>query len=414
MICHVSKTTRNRLLALACLLVFLALGALFYVNWVVQRPFAVILFLADNLTVSSLTPARHYAGGADHRLEIEKFPHLAVLSSHANDFAVADSASASVPFARGSKANNGSLAPARPGAPWLLELARKSGRATGLVSNASITDAAAAAFYADTPDPLDYPLIARQLLESFRADVFLGGGAADFLPVASGGRRTDERDLLSEAVKSGVDVVRSEPELEALPSWRAPKTVGLFSMGNLHFADELVGGAGQPDLASLVRQAIRLLQYNPRGYLLVVDAGLAGKSAAQNEGERTLREILALDQAVAEALRYAGKDALVVVAGKRSVGGLRLNGFPFRNDKGAAILGINPQGVPSITWSTGPESGTHTGTQGPVSSEPAASRRAAGIETAEDLLAVGQGPGTEQLSGFRDNTLVFEILREAL
>jgi alkaline phosphatase len=298
--------------------------------------------------------------------------------------------------------------------PNLVEIARQRGRSTGIVSNASITDATAAAFYAETADPLDYPVIARQLAEAQGVDVIMGGGAADFLPDAQGGRRSDARDLIQEMRDKGYDVVRSELELEGTPSWRTPKTLGLFSMGNLNFADEFAAEAGQPTLSTMVRNAIRLLQYNARGYLLIVDAGLAGKSAAQNEGERTLREILALDEAVAEAVRYAGPKALILVVGKRNVGGLRLNGYPFRNDKGAGLLGINAQGAPSITWSTGPESGTRTSPEGPVSTEPAASKRAAAIGVAEDAVAVGSGPGSEALKGFQDNTEIFRIVQKEL
>jgi len=104
-----NKKTRNRLLALFCLMVFLVLGSLFYVNWVVQRPFAVILFLVDNLTPSVLTPARNYAGGADHRLELEKFPNLALITTHAVDFAVSDSSAASSSIATGHKGKRGLL-----------------------------------------------------------------------------------------------------------------------------------------------------------------------------------------------------------------------------------------------------------------------------------------------------------------
>lgn len=411
-----NKKTRNRLLALGCLLVFLALGGLFYINWVVQRPFAVIVFLADNLTPSVLTPARNYQGGADHRLQIEKFPNIALVTTHANDFAVPDAAAAASSIATGQKGNNGMLGVnAGKGAlPTLVEIARQRGRATGIVSNASITDATAAAFYAETSDPLDYPVIARQLVESQGVDVIMGGGAADFVSDGQGGRRNDARDLIQEMRDKGYDVVRSESELEGTPSWRSPKTLGLFSMGNLNFADEFAAEAGQPSLSTMVRNAIRLLQYNARGYLLIVDAGLAGKSAAQNEGERTLREILALDDAVAEAVRYAGPKALILVVGKRNVGGLRLNGYPFRNDKGVGLLGINAQGAPSITWSTGPESGTRTSPEGPVSTEPAASKRAAAIGVAEDAIAVGSGPGTEALRGFQDNTEIFRIVQKEL
>ena len=50
-----SSKIRNRFIALGCLLAFVGLGVLFYVNWVVQKPFAIILFLTDNLPTSSLT-----------------------------------------------------------------------------------------------------------------------------------------------------------------------------------------------------------------------------------------------------------------------------------------------------------------------------------------------------------------------
>jgi alkaline phosphatase len=285
---------------------------------------------------------------------------------------------------------------------------------TGLVSNASLTDATPAAFYASTSDPLDYMTISRQLAENPTIDILLGGGAADFLPTLQGGRRQDGRDLLQEMRDRGYDVALTQAELEQTPRWRSPKTLGLFAMGNLAFADEVAVAATQPSLATMVRHAIQLLQYNQRGYLLVVDAALAGKSGTQNEGERTLRELLALDDAVREAKAYAGEDALIIVAGKRNVGGLRLNGYPFRNDKGAGLLGTNAQGVPSITWSTGPESGTRVTPEGPVSTEPAASKRAAAIGTAEDSVVVATGPGSEKIHGFLDNTDLFRIVEKGL
>ena len=401
---------------MVCLLVFLAVGVLFYVNWVVQRPFAIILFLSDNLGSSALTSARIYAGGADYRLEIEKFPHLALLTTQANDFAVADSAAAAGAIATGQKPNNRTLRleAGRAPLPTLMELAHRSGRATGIVSNTSLTDATAAAFYAKTTDPLDFQAIALQLAETPDVNVFLGGGAADFLPDTKDGRRKDGRDLILEMRNRGYDIVRNQQEMESTPLWRAPKVLGLFSMGQLAYAGEVQVSAAQPSLAEMVLQAILQLQYNPKGYLLVVDAGLAGKASSQNEAERTLKEIVALDQAVSVARRYAGDKALIVVAGKQNSGGLRLNGYSFRNDKGAAILGINAQGVPSLTWSTGPGSGQTMTLDGIAHTEPSAFTTAAAVGTAEDAIAVSAGPGSEELVGFRDNTDVFHIIQKGL
>ena len=411
-----SKKLRNRLLALVCLFVFLGVGVLFYVNWVVQRPFAIVLFLSDNLTPSALTAARIYAGGADNRLEMEKFPHLALLTTQANDFAVADGAAAAGAVATGRKANNRSLRfeGGKAPLPTLIQLARQSGRATGIVSNNSLTDATAAAFYAGTADPLDTERIARDLAESSDINVLLGGGGADLLPDSKEGRRRDGRDLILEMRNRGYDIVRSLQEMENTPQWRAPKVLGVFSKGPMAFADEVQASASQPSLSDMVRQAIQLLQYNNRGYLLVVDSGLAGTAAQQSQGERTLKEILELDRAVGTALAYAGEDALIIVAGRTNPGGLRLNGYPFRNDKGAAILGINAQGIPSLTWSTGPGSGPNPSPEGLSKTEPTAFQTADAIGTAEDVIAVSKGSGTETLQGFQDNTDIFRVIRQGL
>ena len=402
------------MLAFGCLLVFLVLGSFYYVNWVVQRPFAIILFLSDNLTPSVLTPTRNYAGGADHRLAMEGLPHVALISTHANDFAVADAVAATGAIATGRKGNKGELGVEHDNKrlPTLLELADRRGRATGIVSNASLTDATAATFFSSTNDELDYTTLALELSSLQFIDVMLGGGAGDFLPAIENGRRNDGRNLFREMRDAGFDVVRTESELLEVPTWRSPKTIGVFAMNNLNFVDQFSSEAGQPSLALMVRKAIQLLQYNAKGYFLVVDAALSGKAASQNEAERTVREMLALDEAVAEALRYAGADSLIIVAGKRSVGGLRLNGFPFRNDNGAALVGTNAQGIPSFTWSTGPGSGTHATDSIATSTEPSARQLAAGIEVVEDSLALGSGPGSESLHGFMDNTQIFQILNK--
>jgi alkaline phosphatase len=413
-----SSKIRNRFIALGCLLAFVGLGVLFYSNWVVQKPFAIILFLTDNLTTSTLTAARIYQNGADTRLNLEKLPNLGLITTHAQDFAVSDPAAAATAIATGQKVNNRSLGLDASGKPLvnLFDLARKRGRATGLVSNAAISDTTPAAFFARTGNPQDSQDIAAQLVDAGNIDVILGGGQADFLPEHKEGRRKDGRDLLIEMRRKGYDIAENKSELENIPSWRAPKLLGIFSSGNLAFADEIQSAGPQPTLAEMVRIAIQLLQYNAKGYLLVVDCGLTGKAASQNEGERMLRELLALDEAVASAVRFAGEDSLVLVVGKQSIGGIRLNGYPFRNDKGVAIVGINAQGIPSLTWSTGP------GTRAPSpevsdaspANEPSAVPAPVAIGVAEDGIVVGAGVGSEDLQGFRDNTEIFRVISENL
>jgi alkaline phosphatase len=415
-----SNKIRNRFLALVLLLAFIGLGMLFYVNWVVQKPFAIILFLTDNLNTPSLTAARIYKGGADHRLSLESLPQLGLITTQAADFAVSDTAAAVTAIATGQKVNNRSVGVDSSGKPLenLIDLARANGRLVGLVTDSAISDPTPAAFFAKSGDPLDASAIVAQLADAPVLDVILGGGEAEFLPEHKEGRRKDGRDLMLELRRKGYDIARNKSEMENTPVWRAPKLLGIFAPGPLAFGDEIKAAGSEPSLADMVKQAIQLLQFNRKGYLLIVDAGLVGKAAAHNEGERMLRQIVALDDAVAAALSYAGENSLIIVAGKQSVGGLTLNGYPFRNDKGIAVTGLNPQGVPSLTWATGPGSKPSAGQtpeDKPASpAEPSAFAAPAAVGVAEDGIVVSSGPGAEKLGGFKDNTDIFKTIVEGL
>ena len=412
-----NKKFRNRFLALVCLLAFVGIGLLYYTNWVVQKPFAVIVFVADNLTASTLTAARIYGGGADSRLSIERFPVVGLVSGAAADSAVPDLAAASTAVATGRRTNHRTLGwnPEGRELTTLVDVARDRGRSVGLVADTALTDAGPAAYYARTTDCFDRHAIAVQLLESAGFDVILGGGASDFLPEHKGGGRGDGRDLTMELRQAGFDIIRTKAELESTPSWLTPRVVGLFADGNLAFADEIQQAASQPGLPDMVRQAIQLLQVNPKGYLLVVDAGLTGRAATQNEGERMLREFLQLDAAVATALAYAGQNSLILVVGRRSIGGLRMNGFPFRQDKGLAVVGTNSRGIPSLTWSTGPGSRFDpTGDEAPQAAEPSAFPAPTAVEVAEDGIIVGVGPGSGDIAPFSHSTDVFGIVEKQL
>jgi alkaline phosphatase len=175
----------------------------------------------------------------------------------------------------------------------------------------------------------------------------------------------------------------------------------------------------------MVRRAIQLLQYNPGGYLLVVDAGLMRKAAQENNGERTLSQTVELDRAVGTALSYGGPRSTIIVCGDVAIGGLSLNGFPFRKDSGIALLGFNSAGQPWITWATGPHGSKSYGpakipekdaaeTQQSEQPEPAAFYTKSALVTVEDVVAFGSGPGTDALQGVVESTTVFEILRDEL
>jgi len=417
---------RNQLLALFCLLVFAGLGILYFQHWVIRKPFGLILFIGEGLAPGRLATTRTYAGGTSTHLSLDSMPHVALLTNYSKDFAAPDQAAAATAIATGMRVPNGAIAingDKKP-IPSIVELARQNGRATGLVTDTKLTDPTSAAFYAHSADANDVEKIAAEFVDGAKIDIAMGGGAAQFLPAAKGGGRQDGRDLLLELRGNGFDIVGTRSELEAVPAWRRPKLFGAFNNTELAFLNQVEERGSQPSLSDMVRRAIQLLQYNAGGYLLVVDAGLMRKAAQENNGERTLMQTLELDRAVAVARRYAGKKSTIIVCGDVAIGGMNLNGFPFRQDSGITLLGLNSAGQPWITWATGPNGTTSYGAakipsrlpneqpQEPV--EPAALYTKSALVTVDDVVGFGSGPGTEAVQGVVDSTVIFTILREEL
>ena len=415
---------RNQILALLCLTIFIALGVLYFRHWVVQKPFGIVLFIGEGLTPDRVAATRLYAAGANGHLALESLPAVALLSNYSQDFAVPDEAAAATTLATGVKVNNRAfgVGPNEKRLASLIDLARKTGRAIGLVTNGRLTNPTAAAFYGTDRGGGD---IAQQLADEEKVDIVLGGGGSSFLPEAKGGERTDGRDLVLEMRRNGYEIVRTKAELESIPQWRRPRLFGLFSAREMAFANQIAAGSEQPALADMTRRAIELLQWNAGGYLLIVDAALMRTAARENEGERTLAETIQLDEAIAIARSYMGENSTILVAGNLGIGGLSLNGTPFRRDSGVALLGINSSGEPALTWATGPN-GTEIRkipgsipeepvppAEGPAPArvqEPAAVFAPEARNTVNDVLAAGSGPGTEVLHGFMDNTIVFKIV----
>ena len=399
---------RNQILALICLLAFAALGVLYFQNWVVQKPFGIILFVGEGLTAQRMAATRVYIGGADNPLAMDGLEFSARLRNHSADFAVPDSAAAASALATGTRVKNGTIAIAESGASLqtILEIAHKEGRVTGIVTDGALTNPTMAAFYAHASTSKQPQQFATAMIDQSAVDIAFGGGAADF----------DKAKLHQAHVR----VVRNSPELEQISEWQQPRLLGLFAANDLPFTDEVAARTEQPSLADMVRRAIELLQVNRRGYVLVVNAHLMASAAWQNLGERTLRETAELDRAVQISREYAGRNTAIIVCGDAAIGGMNVNGYPFRYDSGVAILGLNSAGQPWVTWATGPNGGK-TGASVESSSardlsalEPAAVQAPSALNSLEDPIANADGLRMEKLRGTIDNTQVFEIIRDAL
>jgi alkaline phosphatase len=330
------------------------------------------------------------------------------LRNHSADFAVPDSSAAASALATGTKVKNGTISLGESGDALrtIVEIAHEEGRATGIVTDGALTNPTAAAFYAHANNAKQPQEFANALIERDAVDIALGGGAAEF-----------KKEKLDQ---TKIRIVHNLPELEQITGWQQPRLVGLFAPNDLSFTDEVAARTEQPSLADMVRRAIELLQVNRHGYVLIVDAHLMASAAWQNLGERTLRETAELDRALQVARNYAGRNAAIVVCGDVAIGGMSVNGYPFRYDSGVAILGLNSAGQPWISWATGPNGGKSSGNMESPSArdlsalEPAAIQSPSALNSIEDPIANATGLRMEKLHGTIDSTDVFAIIRDAL
>jgi alkaline phosphatase len=422
---------RNQLIALFCSLLFVGIGAIFLLRNSVQKPFAIILFIGDGMSPSLLTATRLYEGGADHRLGLEEFPQIALTRTYANDFAVPDTASAATAIATGERVNHQSLAMSPAGKPLttLIEEAMTQNRSVGLISNGSLTGETVAAFYAKSLNAQDNNENAKQLAKHFPIDVMLGGGRKYFtnqdsivLKKPDQETTSENLNLLQQLSDKGIVIVSSMKELAMIPSWKSSPVLGLLTEEAFPFQNEQTSQDDSPSLAQLVEQAIQRLQHSRHGYFLVVDDAHIGLAASLNNGEQLFHEISEFDQAVTLARQYAGPNSLIIVTGKQNLGGLRMNGYPFRNDKGVAVLGLNQEGAPSITWSTGPGhnvNGSVSGTENAkettsIFAEPSSFLSPSALGIAEDTVSMGIGPGSEQIHGIIDLTSLYDVVKKKL
>jgi alkaline phosphatase len=346
----------KRLTALA-----LALAAAFTspASVAADAPKNVIFFLADGLGFNTSTAARIYAVGEEGNLTIDTLPESAFVKTYARNAQVTDSAAAMTALMTGEKADFGvvsmrgkSCADYRP-ATTLLELARRHGKATGIVTNTRITDATPAATYAHACDRAEELAIAAAMVPGGKGynqalgkgiDVALGGGAEFFLPVRQGGKRTDGRNLLKEMQARGYTVARTAAELAKAGKGRV---LGLF--GNSDLAYDAERPQTQPGLVEMTRVALDRLASRKEGFFLMVEGGLIDFALHDSLAKRALQETVVFDQALKATIERMQeldpglKNTLIVVTSDHDHT-LLLNGYAKRTGPTTAtqpgVLGL--------------------------------------------------------------------------
>jgi len=258
-----------------------------------------------------------------------------------------DSAAAATALATGVKTYNNSIGMSDFGKPLtnLHQLAKASGRSTGVVTTVPWSHATPAGMVAHNISRNNYAEIANEMVFRSGMDVILGGGHPWYdakaerkkvpTPDYVGGLETFR--LLSEQ-KTPFRYLESLEEFEKLANGTLDlmgkaRVLGTARVGETlqqgrpgkgkvktrpPFADPL--NKGVPNLATMARGALRVLARNPKGFFLMIEGGAVDWANHANQMGRMIEEQLDFNDAVATVVRWIernggwSKNLLIVTA----------------------------------------------------------------------------------------------------
>ena len=258
----------------------------------------------------------HLSGYPDATSALEQFlqeGEQGLYFNHTQATVVTDSAASATQMATGALSLPERIGMDEKGqaVPTLLEMAQQKGKAIGIISDTYVTDATPAGFTAHTLSRKDKMEIARQQL-ALQADVILGGGRKYFTT-------GENKKLLDQARQQGYQVVHHKKGMSKV---RSGKLLGLFAEQSLPMSVEMYAHAQVPSLAEMTQKAVALLEQNPNGFVLMVEAGKIDWAAHAQDAGAVLAEMKVLDKTLDFIHRYAKEhpDTLVYVNADHDTG----------------------------------------------------------------------------------------------
>lgn len=305
---------RLRLLSLSMLLApSLALAA----------PKNIIYMIGDGMGPTYLSAYRYYQDDSSTKgVENTIFDELwqGMASTYPDDDTyVTDSAAGATALATGEKSYNGAISVNRQHIPigTMMQLAKRLGKANGIVASSQINHATPASFLAHNKSRSNYDDIANMYVDykiNGRpvADVMLGGGIKYF--------QRKDRDLVSEFKQLGFQYTDSWQQLDTLTQLPA---LALLAETALPAA---LNSSQNAQLATLTTKALQLLTPAEKGFVLMVEGSQIDWCGHDNDIACAMAEMDDFAKAIAVAKAYVDQhpDTLLIITADHETGGMTL------------------------------------------------------------------------------------------
>lgn len=288
-----------------------------------NEPTNVIMMVMDGTSAGATTLARWYKG---ENLALDEIV-IGGVRTHSAESAITDSAPAATALATGHKSNDkivgllpevvntSGVAAVNPEDAYkpvanVLEGAKLLGKSTGIISTSEIQHATPAGFSSHTAHRSNYQDIAEQQVYQ-EMDVVLGGGKESLLPGTTKNSRVDNEDLTKVLDEKGYNFVETREELLKTKS---DKIWGAFAPSALAYDfDRKATSNSEPSLAEMTKKAIDTLSKDKDGFFLFIEGSKVDWAAHANDTIGIISDVLAFDDAVNEALKFAKKDGNTMV-----------------------------------------------------------------------------------------------------
>lgn len=274
-------------------------------------PENVIVMVGDGMGMGQMEIASMLEYGKEGELFMESLEHTGMISTYSADNNVTDSAAAGTAIATGTKTNNGSIGVDEDGneVDSILDQYQDDGKKVGVISNNTVTDATPASFTASAADRGSEEDIAEQQYEE-EYDVLLGGGGEFF----GADEEESEDRLVDDFQESGYEYATTEEELEEAGT--PDKLLGLFNDSYMNYkTDKDNVDSEEPSLQAMTETGLDVLSQEDDGFFMMVEGARIDHAAHAADATGVWQEMIEFDQTVEQVVTWAEDrdDTLVVV-----------------------------------------------------------------------------------------------------
>ncbi|MCG8633888.1 MAG: alkaline phosphatase [Desulfobacterales bacterium] len=336
---------KHRLLSkkvLAGLLVWCILGVA-GIAFGADAPKYVFYFIGDGMGPAQRQAAQYFrkveTQNPDAGLVMDGFPQSALVTTHADNTLITDSAAGGTALATGYKTTNAVIAKLPDGrdVKTIAEAVREKGYAVGIATSVRISHATPAAFSAHNMSrSMENEIAVDQVNSGF--EYYAGGGYRHFVakdnPQGLKSKRKDDRDLVAELQEKKYTTFVGENSRDAFRALTPKKGEKVFAaLAYSALAYEIdrknspAGPNAMPSLAELTDKGIEVLAAQEKPFFFMVEGGKIDWAAHCHDAAATIWDTLAFDDAIARAFDFYKKhpkETLIIVAADHETGGMAM------------------------------------------------------------------------------------------